>query len=62
MSLLDDVQAYKTNYLSTYCKSEIIMKIAVFGATGIAGRAIVDELLSRGINVTVLIRYAARGQ
>ena len=38
------------------------MKIAVFGATGIAGRAIVDELLNRGINVTVLIRYATRGQ
>lgn len=35
------------------------MKIAVFGATGIAGRAIVDELLNRGFNVTVLTRHAA---
>lgn len=37
-------------------KTEKIMKIAVFGATGIAGRAVVNEALKKGHQVTVLTR------
>lgn len=36
------------------------MKIAVFGATGIAGKAIVNEALEKGHEVTVLTRDATR--
>lgn len=36
------------------------MKIALFGATGIVGRAVVDEALERGHEVTVLTRDARK--
>ncbi len=38
------------------------MKITVTGATGMLGRPLVDELLARGDEVTVLSRDAARGE
>lgn len=36
------------------------MKIALFGATGIVGRAVVDEALAKGHEVTVLTRDARK--
>lgn len=36
------------------------MKIAVFGATGIVGKAVVDEALKKGHEVTVLTRNAKK--
>lgn len=36
------------------------MKVAVFGATGIAGKAVVKEALAKGYEVTVLTRAASR--
>lgn len=36
------------------------MKVAIFGATGIVGRAITKEALSRGYEVTVLTRDARK--
>lgn len=36
------------------------MKVAIFGATGIVGRAVKKEALARGYDVTVLTRDAAR--
>lgn len=35
------------------------MKVAIFGATGIAGRAVVEEALKKGYEVTVLTRNAS---
>lgn len=34
------------------------MKIAIFGATGIVGKAVVEEALEKGYEVTVLTRDA----
>lgn len=36
------------------------MKIALFGATGHVGHAILDEALSRGVEVTAIVRDASR--
>jgi len=36
------------------------MKIALFGATGHVGRAILDEALARGIEVTAIVRQPSR--
>lgn len=38
----------------------ITMKIVVFGATGIAGKAVVKEALKEGHEVTVLTRDAEK--
>lgn len=36
------------------------MKIVIFGATGIAGKAVVNEALSKGYDVSVLTRDAKK--
>ena len=36
------------------------MKIVIFGATGIVGKAVVNEALSKGYDVSVLTRDAKK--
>ena len=36
------------------------MKIVIFGATGIVGKAVVNEALSKGYDVSVLTRDATQ--
>ena len=38
------------------------MKIALFGATGHVGHAILDEALARGAEVTAIVRSALLGE
>ena len=38
------------------------MKVTVTGATGLLGRAVIDELTARGDEVTALSRDASKGR
>lgn len=46
--------------INQYQKTNKVMRIVVFGATGIVGKAVVNNALSRGHEVTVLTRDARR--